>query len=91
MYETERLVVELMKFKIDIHNIVVNQVLFVEKDSNCKKCNARAKMQKKYIDQIEDLYDDFHLGKSPLLDEEGRGQEQLRYFQTLLFEGYVPE
>lgn len=88
MYETERLVVELMKFKIDIHNIVVNQVLFVEKDSNCKKCWARAKMQKKYIDQIEDLYDDFHLVKSPLLDEEVRGLEQLRYFHTLLFEGY---
>ena len=91
LYETERLVVELVKFKIDIHNVVVNQVLFVEKDWVCKKCLARSKMQSKYLTQIDELYEDFHVVKTPLLDEEVRGTDKLNHFQTLLFDGYKPE
>lgn len=91
LYETERLVVELMKFEIDIHNIVVNQVLYPEKGTECKKCTARSKMQHKYMTQIDDLYDDFHLIKTPLLDEEVRGMDNLEKFQSLLFEGYTQE
>jgi len=46
LYETERLIQELNKMQIDCENIVVNQVLFPEKDSPCKLCAARHKMQK---------------------------------------------
>ena len=49
LYETERLAIELAKFNIDIHNIVINQVIFLEKEAPCKKCVARRKMQDKYI------------------------------------------
>ncbi len=89
MYETERLAIELAKFEIDIHNIVINQVVFPETGVPCKKCIARRKMQEKYIVQIKEIYDDFHLVVNPQLDEEVRGIERLKEFGTLLFSGYV--
>lgn len=65
LYETERLAIELAKFEIDIHNIVVNQVCFPEPENPCRKCTARRKMQDKYITQIKEIYDDFHIVINP--------------------------
>jgi arsenite/tail-anchored protein-transporting ATPase len=91
MYETERLAIELAKQEIDIHNIVINQVLFPNPNETCKKCVARRKMQDKYLTQIQEIYDDFHLVVNPQLDDEVRGIEALRTFGGLLFNGYTPE
>lgn len=52
MYETERLAIELAKQEIDIHNIVINQVLFPDPRQDCTKCKARRRMQDKYLTQI---------------------------------------
>lgn len=82
MYETERLIQELAKFNIDIHNIVINQILFP--DDDCRMCRARSKMQKKYLDQIVELYDDFHIVIMPLQEEEVRGPAKLKHFSELL-------
>ena len=63
LYETERLVQELSKFEIDTHCIVVNQVLIprewtyseIEKPSWADNtCNARLKMQRKYLNQFDE-------------------------------------
>ncbi|EGR27605.1 hypothetical protein IMG5_193580 [Ichthyophthirius multifiliis] len=82
MYETDRLVYQLAKYEIDISNIIINQVLFP--NDTCKMCKARSKMQKKYIDQIIELYEDFHIQIVPLQENEVRGVQSLQSFCGLL-------
>lgn len=106
IYETERLVQELSKSEIDTHNVVVNQVLFPDKDAEdlvewykdakdalpqeaqslIGKTIARKRMQDRYISQIFELYEDFHVILMPLLDNEVRGVPALESFSTLLLE-----
>lgn len=84
LYETERMIQELTSYQIDTHCIVVNQLLFPKAENHCEQCNARRKMQKKYLEQIEELYEEFNVVKMPLLTEEVRGKDKLvRYVDVM--------
>jgi arsenite/tail-anchored protein-transporting ATPase len=63
---------------------VINQVLFPSKDSTCKHCESRKKMQQKYINQIKELFEDYHIIQLPALDHEVRGIEDLKKFSEYL-------
>ena len=91
LYETERLVQELAKFEIDCRNVVVNQVISPSEVGSSRLLAARVRMQAGYLAQFDELYEDFHLVRMPLLDEEVRGVEALRAFSRFLVDPKAAE
>lgn len=98
LWETERMIQELTQYHIDTHNIVIN-FLVQDKGSphiitrsemagNCPTCHHRAKNQKKYLDQVDELYEDFHVIKLPLQLSEVRGVDAIQKFSTMLLEPF---
>ncbi|KAI3385036.1 hypothetical protein SNEBB_005684 [Seison nebaliae] len=86
VYETERLVQELIRYKIEANHIIVNQLIGNENGSftPCEMCKSRYELQNNYLQQIDELYDEFHVVKIPLQKREVRGIEFLKDFSQYL-------
>uniref|UniRef100_A0A7S3GE27 ArsA/GET3 Anion-transporting ATPase-like domain-containing protein n=1 Tax=Palpitomonas bilix TaxID=652834 RepID=A0A7S3GE27_9EUKA len=85
IYETERLAQELSKYDIDLSSIVINQLIPPQKEGeSCSRCDAKRKLQQKYIDQVYDLYEGFNIVKMPEQEQEVRGVESIRAFSEML-------
>ncbi|KAI0985287.1 hypothetical protein GJ496_006545 [Pomphorhynchus laevis] len=90
LFETERLIQELTKLGIDVHNIVVNLILpNVSKSLGCEHCDKRKEVHRKYLVQIDDLYSDFNVTKIDSQISEVRGIQKLSEFSKLLTKRYA--
>jgi arsenite/tail-anchored protein-transporting ATPase len=91
LYETERLVQALAGFGIDCRNICINQVIAPGAAGNSVLLAARSRMQATYLAQFDELYEDFHLVRTPLLAEEVRGVDALKAFSRFLVDPAAAE
>ena len=55
---------------------------------DCATCHHRALNQKKYLNQVDDLYEDFHVIKLPLQLSEVRGMDAIKKFSKMLLEPF---
>ena len=86
VYENERFIHQLFEMNINVSGIIINQII---EEQHCVNdfWKNRKKMQDKYIDLINSLYNsDFFITYTSLEDEEIRGYNKLIDFSSKLFE-----
>ena len=83
--ETQRAVAELSKLGIETHRLIVNGIIPQEEGRNAFLAE-RIQMQTRYLAQIERELP-LPTQRMPLLDEEIKGVERLRYVAGLLYGG----
>lgn len=82
VFETQRLLTNLNRWKIPANHIVVNQL--VPPNPSCKFCSKRYEMQQNNLKDIGDLYSDLDLIPVPLFEGEIRGVKELTRLGKIL-------
>jgi len=82
LYETERALESLKKFRIPFNLVVVNKVIELEEE--VPKIKVRMNAQKEVLGEIQQKFRDVDIVKVPLLEEEPRGLEWLERFGGLI-------
>lgn len=82
VFETQRLLTNLNRWKIPANHIVVNQL--VPPNPSCKFCSKRFEMQQNNLKDIGELYSDLDLIPVPLFDGEIRGIKELTRLGKIL-------
>ncbi|KAA6383489.1 MAG: anion-transporting ATPase, partial [Streblomastix strix] len=88
LFETERLIQQLVFQDMDVSHIIVNQIVTTERIDPCHQCLQRRGVQEKYLEKIDQLYSDtgLQLVKIPLLFNEVRGVAALSEFAKMLLQ-----
>jgi arsenite-transporting ATPase len=83
VYQARRLVVELGRYGLDIHYLIINNVIT---DPDCRFHKARKEMQQGYIDMLRNEYQDrMKMIQLPLYACEIKGVARLRQLEKRLF------
>jgi len=83
IFEVEKLVQSLVKQRITVKNVVVNQVM---EKRECPFCASREQQQQSCVHEIEERFASFNLVKVPLFPYQIRGKQGLREYARILFE-----
>ncbi len=65
---------------MDVSNIVNNQLLYADGDDECKAA-SQMEMQKKYLEEINDLYELYQFSQDALCAGEVRGLDNFKEVQ----------
>jgi arsenite-transporting ATPase len=74
--ETQRLIERLSRFGIPVRTVVINKVMD-DVNEDCEFCQDRWSVQRKNIEEAEEMFRDLEIIKIPLMREEVQGVEAL--------------
>lgn len=84
--ETKRALEKLREYRIPVQGMIVNNIF--PDESDCRFCQARRKVQDKYIEQVKEMgrENGIEVALVPIFEEEVKGLEMLRKVAGVLYD-----